>query len=292
VLNADEIRLLDRLIVGAASAATAASSNGLRRSRERGVGLDFQEYRHYEPGDDPRSIDWTVEARLQQLVVRVPRAEGQSRMHILLDISASMGLGSPPKLTCAARAAAVLAYIATEHREMVAVSTFGDGISRVLPPAVGRVQLFRALELLREAQPSGASAIERSLMQYGAVARGPGLVTILSDFFEPGSGLLGMRFLISRGLTPAVVQIVTPEELRPHLRDATELVDIEGRADGSLVVDADVIASYLAKLEQQTRELRAFCLDQHLPYVRVESTCALAEMLSALERAGLVLTRG
>ena len=292
MLNADEIRLLDRLIVGTSVAATAATASGWRLSRERGLGLDFQEYRRYEPGDDPRSIDWTVEARLQQLVVRVPRADGQSRIHVLLDTSASMGLGTPAKLTCATRIAAALAYIATEHREAIAVSTFADGIGRTIPPAVGRVQLSRVFEVLREAQAAGGSAIGRALMQYGAAARGPGLVAVLSDFFEPGSALLGLQFLVSRGLSPAVVQVVAPEELRPRLSDATELVDVEGGANRPLVVHPDVVASYVARLEEQTLALRAFCVEQRLPYVRMESTFALADVLSALQRVGLVVTRG
>lgn len=292
MLNTDEIRLLDRLAAGTTAVTTVATAGGLRRSPGQGVGIEFQEYRRYQPGDDPRFIDWTVEARLQQLVVRVPRADGQSRIHMLVDVSASMGLGIPTKLACATRIAAALAYLATEHREAVGVSTFAERIARHLPLSVGRGQLFRTLEVLREAVPAGTSAIDHALMEYAAVARGPGSVIVLSDFFEPGSGLQGLRFLLHRGLTPAVVQVLAPEEVRPLLGGVTELIDVEGRANRPMVVHPDVVASYIARLEEQSAGLRRFCLEQHFPYVRLDATLSLAQILPFLETAGLIMNRG
>ena len=92
MLAPDEARLLDCLALGSGGAAALASAAGVRRARTRGAGLEFHEYRHYQAGDDPRLIDWTVEARLDQLVVRVPRAEGDLRLHVLVDTSGSMSV--------------------------------------------------------------------------------------------------------------------------------------------------------------------------------------------------------
>src|SRR6476469_10637513 len=98
MLSADEARQLDRLALGSSSPAAAASS-GLRNARARGAGLEFHDFRHYQPGDDLRSIDWNFEAGLRQLVVRVFRAEGQLQLHLLVDISQSMTTGSPDSST-------------------------------------------------------------------------------------------------------------------------------------------------------------------------------------------------
>jgi uncharacterized protein (DUF58 family) len=288
MLQPDEARLLDRLTIGAGAAAASASAAGVRRARARGAGLEFHEYRHYQPGDDPRSIDWTVEARLNQLVVRVSQATGDLRVHLLIDVSASMALGAPDKLACAARLAAALAYVAIERRDAAGVSTFDATVRTFMPPAAGRGQLFRSLDLLRSLSASGKSAIDEALLRYGAAVHGPGLAVVLSDFFEPGAGLRGLRYLLHRGLTPAVVQIVASDEVRPDFDDEIELVDVEDAAGGVLLVDRGVVDAYRVRLEEQTAMLRAFCLTRGLPWLRIESDTPFKSMLSAVESAGLL----
>jgi uncharacterized protein (DUF58 family) len=156
MFSAEEARVLNRLMLGAGPAAPTAATAAVRRARVRGAGLEFQEYRHYEPGDDPRSIDWTVEARLRQLVVRVSRADGHVRLHVLLDASASMSVGAPDKWSCARGVGAALCYIAQERRDTAGLAIFDRGVRTYLPPAAGRAQLFRALSLLDAAGTAGA----------------------------------------------------------------------------------------------------------------------------------------
>jgi uncharacterized protein (DUF58 family) len=287
MLSPDHARLLDRLTIGAGPASAGTSSAGLRRARTRGAGLEFHEYRHYQPGDDPRSIDWTVEARLNQLVVRVCQAEGDLRLHVLIDVSASMTIGTPDKLSTAAIVTAALNYVAIERRDAAGVSTFDDTVRTFMPPSRGRGQLFRVLELLQSITASGRSSIDHALLQYGAAVHGPGLVAVVSDFFEPGAGLQGLRYLLHRGLTPAVVQIVAPDELHPALGEDVELVDIEDTTGPSLVVGAGMVDAYRRRLERHTESLRAFCLAQGLVWVRLESGTPFMSMLSAFETAGL-----
>ena len=92
MLTPGEAVLLERLTFGGAVTALPTAA-GVRRARGRGTGAEFHEYRRYQAGDDPRHVDWTVEARLRQLVVRVARADGHLRLHVLVDTSASMGVG-------------------------------------------------------------------------------------------------------------------------------------------------------------------------------------------------------
>lgn len=287
MLAPHEARLLDRLVLGSGPAAAFASAAGLRRARTRGAGLEFHEFRHYQPGDDPRLIDWTVEARLDQLVVRVARAEGDLRLHVLIDTSASMGIGDPQKLACAAKLAAALCYVAVERRDAAGLSTFTRTIDSFMPPAGGRSQLFRALESLTGLSPRGHSDIDAALQHYGAAVRGPGLVVVLSDFFVPGSGLEGLRYLVHRGLTPAVVQIAAPEELAPQLDEDCELVDVEADDRTAIRIDAAAIHAYDEALQAHTESLRRFCVDLRLPWVRLDSAAPFSTLLAGLQGAGL-----
>jgi uncharacterized protein (DUF58 family) len=290
VLATDEAFLLDRLTLGAGASPVLPTAAGMRRARTRGAGLEFHDYRSYQPGDDPRGIDWTVEARLRQLVVRVTRGEGHIRLHVLLDASASMSIGNPAKLSCAARVAAALCYVAVERRDAAGVSTFRDGIATYMPPAEGRAPLFRAFETLAAVVPSGRSAIDRALEQYAAAVRGPGLVVVLSDFFEPGAGTQGLQSLLHRGLTPAVLQVVARDELSPEVEEDTELIDIE-QDRSSLIVDRGALAAYRVRLAQHEATLRTFCATHGCPWARIRSDMSFRQLLAALQANGLLGVR-
>ena len=110
MLIAEEVRQLDRLTFGTFAGAPASTGTGARLAKGHGYGAELQDFRRYQPGDDPRSIDWTIHARLRQLVVRVFRAEAHLRIHLLVDRSGSMSVGTPTKLSCAARIAAEIAH--------------------------------------------------------------------------------------------------------------------------------------------------------------------------------------
>jgi len=288
MLTADEARRLERLVLGASAASPLSSAAGLRRARGRGTGIEFLDYRHYQPGDDPRSIDWTVEARLDQLVVRVSRAEGHLALHVLLDVSASMRIGAPSKLACAGRIAAALAYVAIERRDAAGLATLGTRVDARIRPATGRPQLFRILEQLRGLHVEGRASLNEALMAYGAGAKGPGLAVVISDFLEAGQTYDGLRFLMYRGLRPAVIQVLAPEERRPRIAEVVELLDVEDPDATPCVVDDAVVASYMERMTDLTERLRTYCLSHGLPYVLVESTADLNEVVSACQQAGVL----
>jgi uncharacterized protein (DUF58 family) len=287
MLTADEARVLDRLTLGTRSAPPVSASSGVRRARARGVGGEFHEYRHYQPGDDPRAIDWTVEARLRQLVVRVSRAEGHLSLHVLVDTSASMSLGTPTKLECAKKIASALCYVAIEGREAAGVASFGNRIDSYVRPATGRAQLLRIFDTLSGASASGSSSIDRALEHYAAVSRGPGLVAVLSDYFDPGQGPTGLQALMYRGLTPVVVQIVAPEEIDPVITGEIELLDIEDASAPPIVVDAASVAAYRERVTQHTNSLRMLCLSHGLPFICIEASTSISAILAAFEEAGV-----
>jgi uncharacterized protein (DUF58 family) len=288
MLSANEARLLDRLILGPGSASPFASASGLRRTSERGAGLEFQDYRHYQPGDDPRLIDWTVEARLRQLVVRVSRAEGHLRMHLLVDVSRSMSVGSPEKLACARKLAAALCYVAIERRDGVAIVTFDDTIRDHVPLDGGRAQLARVFDTLAAARSQGRSAIDSALAKYAGAVRGPGLAVVCSDFFQSSNVLEGLRHLLHRGLTPVIVHILAKEEIEPDVTGEVEMIDIEDPAARPIVVDETMVAAYQDRLAALTAGLRGFCAHHRLPYVRLDSSASFEQMLQACEQASLI----
>jgi uncharacterized protein (DUF58 family) len=292
MLTVHEVRQLDHLAFGSFAISPVSSASGARIARARGFGLEFHDYRGYQPGDDPRTIDWTIHARLGQLVVRVFRSDAHLRVHLLVDTSGSMSVGTPDKLSCAKKIAAVLCYIAVKRRDAVGVATFNDTIRHYVAPAEGRAQLLRVFEALGAAAPGGQSATNRALVDYGTAVRGPGLVVVVSDFFQDGGTFQGLRYLLHRGLTPAVVQVVASEELNPGFDDEAELVDIESPQATPLVVNGQLIAAYREGMAKLSADLREFCLAHNLPWMRVESSFAFTELLQASVQAGLLAGQG
>src|SRR5262245_49151274 len=83
----------------------------VRPSAKKGASIEFRDFREYTQGDDPRTVDWSVYARLGTLVIKLFRQEEELDLWILLDASASMRFGEPDKFDHARRVAAALAYI-------------------------------------------------------------------------------------------------------------------------------------------------------------------------------------
>jgi len=292
VLTPQEVGVLDGLAFGAFGAAASPHSSGSRAVRARGFGLEFHDFRHYQPGDDPRYIDWTVQARLRQLVVKEFRAEGHLRVHLLLDTSRSMAAGARDKLSCAKKLAALLAYVAVRRGEAFGVATFDETVRDPLLPSAGRTQWHRVLDTLDAAHARGASATTRALVDYGSLTMGPGLAVVISDFFDEQGVFEGLQYLAHRRLVPALIQVVAPEELDPLVEDETELMDLERPGVRGTVVDRAGVQRYKERLARHTNELAEFCVSHDMTWSRVTSSMSFAELLQACIDAGLLAGRG
>ena len=144
---AEEVRRLElatRRLVRDLSAGDYASAF-------RGRGIEFQDVREYQPGDDVRTIDWRVTARLGVTYLRRHHEERELTMLLLVDESASAQVGSRRRTRSelAAQVAAVLALTAAHANDRVGAAFFSDGLGRMVPPKKGRRHALRVLgELL------------------------------------------------------------------------------------------------------------------------------------------------
>ncbi len=288
LLSADDTRRLDRLTLASAHTMAAA---GARQSRARGPGLEFEDYRPYHGGDDPRTIDWMVAARLQQLVVRVFRAEGHLRLHLLLDVSRSMTVGTPGKLHTAARLAAALAYVAAARRDAVGLATFDDRIRAHITPGHGKAHLMRVLSAAESARAVSRTDADTALTAYASAVRGPGQAVILSDLLGPQLPLDGLRRLAWRGLAPVVVQVLAQEDLDPGVDAPVEIVDAENPAEARHT-DPDGARGYQQAVRAHVSATVAACRTHGWPYLQITNGLSLSEMLSVSTQAGLLAVHG
>jgi len=181
-------RSVRRLQITSSRLATAIFA-GEYRSAYRGRGIEFDEVREYEPGDDIRSIDWNVTARLGRPFIKRFVEERELTLLLLLDRSASMNFGTvrATKLETATEACALLAFAALRSHDRMALLTYGDGKIRYLPPGKGKRHVLQLISnaMTPAETAENAAGLDDALQYVQRVAKGKSLLFIFSDFLDP-----------------------------------------------------------------------------------------------------------
>lgn len=190
---------------------------GLHRSPRKGFSVEFAEYRPYQPGDDPRYIDWKIAARADRLVVRQYEEETNLRATLVLDVSRSMDwTGSPARLTklaYAERIVAALALLLLKQRDAVGLVRFDDRVRSAVPPRASRGQWRRIISALEERGAGPASAAGEGLRQAARLVRRRGLVVVISDLLlDAGEIEEPLRALRAAGHDVTVLHLLDPAE--------------------------------------------------------------------------------
>ncbi len=257
----------------------AGSSAGSRRSLRRGSSAEFAEHRPYYAGDDVRRIDWNAYARLEELVLRLFVAEEDLSLYLLVDRSASLGLGSPPKIELAKQVAAALGYVGLSGSERVAVMPFGDDIDPPMPATRGRRRIGTLLRYLDALEARGDTDLGRSIERFLARSPRPGLVVVISDFFDPGGFQKPLDRLLAQKHEPVLFQVLDREEIEPTAGQDVELIDSETGAKVDVSLDERAIAAYRARLHAFFAELEGYAKKRGLFYGRVDAQHTLDDVV-------------
>lgn len=269
-----------------AKRAFRGSQRGERRSRKLGAGVEFADYRRYSPGDDFRHIDWNVFSRLGKLLLRLYEEEEDLTVHVLVDVSASMGVGDGARFDQARRLAAALSYVALANLDRVSVVPFADGVSARLLPVRGKAQVFRILDFLRQLEPGGTTAMGESLATVVQQSARRGLAVVLSDFYASDGYEDALNLLRYHRFEPLVIHLTDKRELSPRLRGDLQLVDCETEEIREVTVTPALLATYRQAHEDWRRELELFCTERHMPYFQAPVHVPFDELVLSLFRAG------
>jgi uncharacterized protein (DUF58 family) len=263
-------------------------ARGAHASVRRGTSLDFADYRTYQPGDDFRTIDWGIFGRLDRLFVRLYAEEEDLAVHLLLDSSASMSYGTPPKIDYARRLAAALGYVGIGSLDRVGVTTFGAGLQGALAPRRGRAQLFHLLEHMSGLKPSGRTDIAKSLEDYARRSRSPGLAIVITDLLDDSieGYRRGMRALLFHDFEVVLVHVLDREEIGPDEQGALRMTDMETGQTLSLSVDRPLLAAYRAKVTGFFGDVETFCLKNRIEYLRTATIVPFEDVVVRYLRQG------
>jgi uncharacterized protein (DUF58 family) len=159
------------------------------RSVFKGRGMEFEDVREYQPGDEVRSIDWNVTAKMNRPFVKQFREERELTVLFVVDVSPSMGFGTraQQKRELVAELCAVLAFAAIKSNDKVGLILFSDRIEKLIPPAKGKQHVLR---VIRELLTTGGSVrmegkgtdFSLALEYLGKVQRKKAVCFLVSDF--------------------------------------------------------------------------------------------------------------
>jgi uncharacterized protein (DUF58 family) len=241
--------------------------SGPHRSPFHGYSAEFSQYRHYQPGDDLKYVDWKLVARTDRVYTKQFRETTNMAASFVVDASASMafpaderrtrnsqntrsevfsassassawGVPQASKFRYAAIVAAALAHLVSRQGDAVGLVTGGESKDVFLPPRTGRQHLTRVLAALSSLQAAGAWTAGPIIRRAAERLKRRGLLIVLSDFYDDeDEAFAELRRAARMGHDVAVFQIVSRNELEfPYARDL-EFADLE--TGQTIVVNAD-----------------------------------------------------
>ncbi len=157
----------------------------------KGRGIEFDEVRPYQYGDDVRAVDWNVTARMGELYIKRFIEERELTVLLMVDVSGSQDFGSVGrfKREAVAEMAALLAFAASRNNDKVGLLLFTDRVEKYFPPRKGRRHILRLVRELLIFQPAGRGTDLKFALDYSnQMLKRRGVVFLLSDFqANPGT---------------------------------------------------------------------------------------------------------
>jgi uncharacterized protein (DUF58 family) len=240
-------------------------------------------------GDDLRYVDWNIYSRLDRLLLKLYVEEEDLCVHLLVDGSASMGFGQPPKLDYALQVAAALGYIGLANFERVALGYFSGELTHMLRPRRGRGQIFPLLEFLSNVEAKGPTDLNGCLANYALRSRVPGIAVVLTDLLDPGGYADGLKALLRRRFEVFLLHVVSEDELQPLLRGDLTLLDAEGGTSREVSLDRAALERYQERLQGHFAEVERFCASHRIDYLRTSTTVPFQDLiLRHLRRGGFL----
>jgi uncharacterized protein (DUF58 family) len=234
--------------------------HGLQASTGRGIGIEFSQYRSYEPGDSLGRIDWKLFARSDRYFVREAQRESEMTLWLLIDASASMAQASAghwDKINYARHLAATLAYIAQKQGDNVGLLGLSTEQLTFLPAAGTERHWHRIMSALTNLKAGNVFVDSHLLKQHMARLQRPGLVFLISDFYQPNNEINQFLSQISHADNEVcALQLQCDEEQSFTYKGPVRFKDLETHEE--VLVSANAIKSdYLKAMTAHQVKLKS-----------------------------------
>jgi uncharacterized protein (DUF58 family) len=263
-----------------------------RKTKKVGSGLEFADHREYSPGDDIRSVDWGVLARLGSTLVRLFEEDEDLPLRLVVDVSDSMLTKDGHKLIYAQKIAAALAYVGLAGLDRVGLTAFSGKVHETLPAIRGKGRIFRVFEFLKNSKIGGPTDIYAGCKRVAAESSLPGVTVVLSDFYDLQGAFDGLNLLRFRKHEVVAIQVLDPIEANPvdtGLRGDVTLVDVEGDDSRDVTLSAALLKAYAEAHERFCTTLENKCRARGMPFFRASIDEPFDDLVLRIFRLGGVL---
>jgi uncharacterized protein (DUF58 family) len=262
---------------------------GERRSHRKGQSVEFADFRGYVPGDDLRSLDWNLYARLDKLIIKLFLEEEDLHFYTLIDASASMDFGDPTKLQYAKQLAAALGFIGLVRADRVRIETLGQSLRQRGPVLRGRKSVWRMLDYIQGIHTGETTSLADGVKNFCLRNPGKGVVVLITDLMDKDGFEAGLRYLVAQQMDVYVIQVLSQEELEPDVKGDLKLVDCEDQDEAEISVSAPLLARYKATLNAFTTGAQEFCGRRGMNYLLANNQTPVKDLIANyLRRRGLV----
>jgi len=257
-----------------------------RKSIKKGSGITFADYAEYSLGDDYRSIDWRVYARLGTMMVKLFEREEDVTIYFLLDASKSMD----KKFMLARQLTAALGYIGLNILDRVVIYGLADELNTLMPKSQGRGKTLTMLKALENAKTFGTdSDFTTCCKQFQARHRQRGVVIVASDFLFPEGYEDGLKLLKWCKHDVFCMQIMDKTDLTCNLRGDVDLHCVESDRNMKITVTPSLGARYEATIKKYNEDFQRYCARQGIGYISTTTDVKFDDIIQkVLRRGGLV----
>ena len=192
----------------------------------KGQGMNFEEVREYQPGDEVRAIDWNVTARMNHPFVKKFVEERELTLMLVVDVSGSglFGSGDQSKRELAAEIASVLAFSAIRNNDKVGLILFTDEVEKYMPPRKGRRHVLRVIREILFFEPKRHGTNMADALEFlSRVTAHRAITVVISDFIDPNR-IVGQKAADAGPLAPSSLKALKQTNRR-HDVVAVQIVD-------------------------------------------------------------------
>lgn len=231
----------------------------------KGRGVEFEEVREYQHGDDIRTIDWNVTARMRQPFVKRYREERELTVMLLVDASSSSMFGTTDKMKgeIAVELSALMAFSAIKNNDRVGLMMFTDKVEKFIPPKKGKKHVLRLIREILMFEPEGGSTNIKAALEFlGRIQKRKSVVFLISDFmsenFNDSLRLTNQRHdLITISITdPREVEMPPIGFLELEDAETGEIIIIDTYDRSVRQRFSDAAAADMSKLELDFKKMK------------------------------------
>jgi len=252
----------------------------------KGRGMEFSEVREYQTGDDVRTIDWNVTARMGHPFVKIFEEERELTVMLVVDVSSSGEFGTVAQMKgeIAAEICALLAFAAIKNNDKVGLIVFTEDVEKYVAPKKGKSHVLRVVREVLYHEPQGRRTdIGKALEFLSRVARRRSVVFLISDFIS--AGYEKALQIANKRHDIVAISLTDPREMDLPNVGFIELEDAETRETFLLDTNDESVRREFSKRSRSAKEAREKMFrSMNVDYIDIQTRDSYVEPLIAFFR--------